>query len=41
MKNRTMIDLMDEAIHQAQGELTDSELLDYVEWLLSKREGAK
>jgi hypothetical protein len=39
MDNRELIDLIDEAIHQAT-DLTDSEILNYIEHLLTKREQA-
>jgi hypothetical protein len=39
MEERELIDLIDEAIHGAT-DLTDSELLNYIQHLTSKREEA-
>lgn len=40
MEAGEMIDLIDEAIHTDGSLLTDSEVLDIIEQLLKKREGA-
>lgn len=39
MEDGALIDLIDEAIHTDGEELSDSEVLDYIEQLLKKREG--
>jgi hypothetical protein len=39
MEDGALIDLIDEAIHTDGQELSDSEVLDYIEQLLKKREG--
>lgn len=37
MENGALIDLIDEAIHTDGQELSDEEVLDYIEQLLKKR----
>ncbi len=39
MEDGALIDLIDEAIHTDGEKLSDSEVLDYIQQLLKKREG--